>query len=530
VNRRYLNDTFALALLAAACVALFVTAPKHGEFAWSEAPRNALNGVFILDFLRELPLSDPVGWAQAYYYRYPALTIGVYPPLFHSVLAAFYLVFGVSHATAIACVSVFAFVFAAGTFALARTAASSAVAFATALFVLAAPEVFSWSQQVMLETPMLAFAVWAAYFLNRYMESDRPIDLAVAAALMLASIYTKQFALIIAAALSLALLASKGWGLFTRRHVWITGAAVLVGLAPLAVMQAVLGRANVMAATLTDRPPDGSFSPFTWYAEHLDDIVGLPILALGIAGIAAALARRAWRPPRRLALLLALWFAVGYVGLTALPNKEPRYGLLLAIPIAFAAAYFLGAVLPRGWRFAAPGVVAGAAFAWTLAEPSTTWITGYREAAEAIARVVPPNGRVLFAGNRDGSFIFNVRSEARRPDIMVVRADKLFLDIPVLPSRGLNPREVSAERIRTMLRDLGIGYVVTVPNVWAETRVMEDFARVLDEPPFEEIARIPVAGHAEEKQLVVYRNSAPLKDPPDDFTIELRGHDLSIRP
>jgi hypothetical protein len=101
-------------VLAVATTVLYVTAPKNGDFWWSEAPRNALNGAFILDLLRELPFDDPVSWAVDYYYQYPALTILFYPPLFHAVLAVFYLVFGVSHATAVACVSAFFAVLVSG--------------------------------------------------------------------------------------------------------------------------------------------------------------------------------------------------------------------------------------------------------------------------------------------------------------------------------------------------------------------------------------------------------------------------------
>ena len=66
---------FSLLVLVAAAMALYVSAPTEGDFWWSEAPRNALNGAFMLDLLRELPFDDPFRWAVDYYYQYPALTI-----------------------------------------------------------------------------------------------------------------------------------------------------------------------------------------------------------------------------------------------------------------------------------------------------------------------------------------------------------------------------------------------------------------------------------------------------------------------
>jgi len=347
--------------------------------------------------------------------------------------------------------------------------------------------------------------------------------------LMLAAIYTKQFAGIVVAALVLALLAWKGLALFRRPHVWAIGLASLVGLVPLLAMQLVFGQFNVMAVSAQTRPQDESFSPYTWYSEHLADMTGSAVLALGIFGAVAAFARTAWRAPPGLTLPLGMWFVIGYLVLSIMPNKEPRYGLLLVVPVAVAAAWGLGAVLPRLWRTAAPVAVAIGAFAWTAADPPTLRITGYREAAEEVARIAPPNGRVLFVGNRDGSFIVNLRLAAGRPDLTVVRADKLFLDIAVMPELGLNPRDVPPERIRAMLGDLGIGHVVAVPGMWSEAKVMADLAAILAAPPFREVARVPVSGDAAERMLVIYRNEGPLKDPPDGFAVELKGHGLTIR-
>src|SRR5262245_29724666 len=59
---------------ALAALLLFVTAPHNGEFWYSDAPRHALNGVFIKDLFASLP-ADPKSWAMEYYVQYPALTI-----------------------------------------------------------------------------------------------------------------------------------------------------------------------------------------------------------------------------------------------------------------------------------------------------------------------------------------------------------------------------------------------------------------------------------------------------------------------
>src|SRR5215469_17800068 len=112
------NTVVALVYLAG-ILCLFMTAPHNGEFWWSDAPRHALNGVFVKDLVAAAP-HDPRAWAMQYYVKYPALTILFYPPLFYLISAPFYAVFGVSHATALAVVLVHYFALALGLYFIAR--------------------------------------------------------------------------------------------------------------------------------------------------------------------------------------------------------------------------------------------------------------------------------------------------------------------------------------------------------------------------------------------------------------------------
>ena len=92
-------------LLALACLALLLTAPAAGDFWWQDAPRHAINGVFVRDFVAAQPVIHPSQWAIDYYLMRPALTIMFYPPLFYAVEAGAFALFGVSHFVAQAVVS-----------------------------------------------------------------------------------------------------------------------------------------------------------------------------------------------------------------------------------------------------------------------------------------------------------------------------------------------------------------------------------------------------------------------------------------
>src|SRR5262249_23635888 len=144
--------------------------------------------------------------------------------------------------------------------------------------------------------------------------------------------------------------------------------------------------------------------------------VGYPVLALAIAWAIMACWRKEWRLPRGDLLVLSLWFVSSYAILTAIPGKEARFVILLAPPVVIAASLGLTNLLTLLFRqrwaalqiplTAAIGI---ATFGWTAIAHPIPVIMGYREAADRVGELAPQNGRVVFAGTRDGSFIFNLR-------------------------------------------------------------------------------------------------------------------------
>src|SRR5258708_9899368 len=157
------GDAGAIAVLAALTVILFLTAPRDGDFWWSDVPRHALNGVFVRDLIADLPWSDPVGYAVQYYIRYPALTILFYPPLFYLFSAPFFALFGVSHAVALLPVLTGYFAFGCGVYAVSRRWFTRVPALAGALMLMAAPFVTLLCRHRILELPryaLLTSTVW----------------------------------------------------------------------------------------------------------------------------------------------------------------------------------------------------------------------------------------------------------------------------------------------------------------------------------------------------------------------------------
>jgi hypothetical protein len=518
-------------ILALAAAAFFWTMPKAGEFWWSEAPRNALNGAFVLDLLLAAPLSNPVAWAYDYYLRYPALTILFYPPLLHVVLGGVFLLFGVSHAAAAACIAAFAFAFATGVHALARRVCDAPAALAVAMLALAAPQVLTWGRQIMLELPMLAFMVWAAVWSLRYAEESRPRQLVFATALMLCALYTKQTSFVIVPAVAAMLLGMHGASLLKRPHVWVVGLASALALLPLVLLQVRFGSFNV--TSVVDRPDmpldRASWESVGWYGIRLFGMFGV-LAPLALVACLRGFSREKLRKPDLLLHTLSL--AISYAVLTSIALKEERHGMVLIVPVVGLAAVALGAIsdaLAQPMLSRAISVSLSLLAATMLLRTPPPIVTGYPDAAEFVVRRLPPGGRVMFVGNRDGAFIFNVRERSTATSATVVRADKLFLGIQIMPDLGLNEKRMAREQVARMMTDLGISYVVTVPNMWIEAEVMRHLSDVLASDQFERLASFPVTGNAEEKELVVYLNKQPLPATPAPLSAELGAVGLSIR-
>lgn len=512
------------AVLLLAAGLLFLSAPRDGEFWWSDAPRHALNGAFVKDLVAAHPWADPAGWAMQYYVKYPALTILFYPPLFYFVLAPFYALFGVSHATALGVVLLHYFAFALGLSLLARRWLAAPLAALVGLAAMAAPGLALWGRQVMLEVPTLAYAVWGMLLLRRYAGTGRKRPLYLGAFLLLCALYTKLNTVFLVPVAALMLFAGRGRLLWQDRHVWIAAALGVLGLLPLVMLTLRFGAANVQSvAGIADAAvPRGSIAGWIWYARQLPATLGWPLLLGAALWPAAVLLRRAGQPrlARADVVLLLGWLGLGYLFFSAIALKEARFVTQFMPPLLLAAGLGLARLLPaRAATLIAALLVAATAWHTGRAAPVPE-VAGYREAASWIAKAAPPDAVVVFSGKRDGSFIFNLRTLPRH-DITTLRADKLLLEVAVRRELGVTQRDLSEADIAALLDRLGVRYVVAQPDFWTDLAEMARLQAVLHSDQFREVARIPLTANVpvEDHELRIYENLH--KPPPSGAEITL---------
>jgi hypothetical protein len=516
---------FAAAVFLIGAVLLFLTAPHHGEFWWSDAPRHALNGAFIKDLIATMP-AHPAVWAMQYYVKYPALTILFYPPLFYVILAPFYALFGVSHTTAIGVELLHYFALAFGLYALARRWVSPLVAIGVGLSVMAAPGVALWGRQVMLEVPSVAFAVWAAVALESYLSNGRGTRLYLAAFLLLCATYTKITTIFLFPVFAVVLLVAQGPGVLRERRTWLVVALTIVGLIPVVFLTIKFGGANVQSVTGI---PDAavsrdSIAGWTWYARQMPWQLGWPLLALAVLAVPLAVAGRlSPRLTRADLTLIGGWIVLGYLFLSVIDLKEGRHALVFLPMVLVAAGLGIDALLAS--RVAGPAlmaVVIGTGV-YTWRDAPTPFVDGYREAAEWIAHTAPKDAVVVFSGKRDGSFIFNMRSIEARRDISIVRSDKLLLDVAVRRTLGVKQKDLTEQQIGDLLDRDGVSYVVAQDDFWTDLPEMARFQAVLRSSHFQQVAQIPVVSNVftEDKNLTIYRNADDVSSGPHMVDLHL---------
>jgi hypothetical protein len=511
-RRERIEQALVVLVFIAANAALFATAPKSGDFWWSDAPRHALNGAFIKDFIAAAPWHDPRHWAIDYYLKYPALTILFYPPLFYFFLAAAYAVFGVSQVVAQAVVSLFTALLGAATYGIARARFPRWSALGAGLLVIGAPETAFWARQIMLDVPAYAALVTGVFFFLRYLRAERPRDLYCAVAAILAAIYIKLTAAFIAPVLAVTLLAVAGPGVLRRRPVVAAAVAGALGMIPAVLLTLKFGMINVQSvAGRPDDLPRTSLAAWLFYAKEMPHYLGILGTVLAACGIVFVLRRRTAPLEPWLARFLLAWFVFGYLFFSSIDVREPRHGLMMTFPLAIFAVLALYRIVPRPAVQAATAALGVATFVYSLLFYPAPAIEGYAAVADYVARHAPKNAVVLFSGYRDGNFIFDMHTEKRR-DISIIRADKLLLRIAVERERGVGQAKLDQRQIAQELRAYGVSLVVAQPDFWNDLREMARLSAVLHGPDFAPVARFPITGATRrgETAIEVYKPTYPV--------------------
>jgi len=212
-----------------------------------DADRIGMDGVFILDFIKDLPesLLNIYGYTTEYYAKYPALSIGYRPAFFPLIEAGFYFLFGISHLSARMAVLFFLFFGMIFWFLLVRDIYDPPTAILSLLLWLTNPFVYKYSQQNMLEIPTLCMGIICVYYLYKYeatLLNRYGIILGIVVGLTLLTNQKSGYILIL---LIIYPISNKNLKLFITKNTWIAVGIILLFLIPLVCITLWLGDKNL---------------------------------------------------------------------------------------------------------------------------------------------------------------------------------------------------------------------------------------------------------------------------------------------
>lgn len=530
------GEVAVVCLLAAAAVWLCLSGNWGSEFWWNDAARHAMDGVFFLDLVRDLPESLAVKqYAVEYYARYPCLGLIHYPPVFPVVEALFFALLGVSVETARITVAAFAvggvvFGYLLGRRFLGRWGAALFV-----LFFITAPGVVFWSRDVMLETPMLAMMLASSYYFVRYVDDERR-GAGVAAAILLAlAVLTKQNAGALTFVWVGYALWRRGRGILRRKESLLGAAIVLAILAPyvlLTVKYAPLNVGQSIGGSSGEfRHSRWSFSSVRFYLDYLRDYATVPcFVGIGLLPVVALLSRKARQnaaaaPWLRGVVFAILWAVVCYVLFTfVIAIKESRHILAWSPALALLGASGFVLLARRGWpgrvvALAVTALAAGQALACGVGwrHDLSTLRAPYVEGTQGVARRLAalPRGTVVFyGGNFNGNFIFNLRRFDPTRKVVILRASKLLFSMPSMQEHGLTVHASSREEILKLLRDYGVRFLLVedkTPALDKVDGVMDLLRRLAASDLFKTLGAYPIASTSRglARRLVLYEFREP---------------------
>lgn len=321
----------------------------------------------------------------------------------------------------------------------------------------------------------------------------------------------------------------RGPEVLRQRHTWLAIGLFIVCLLPLVYLTLKFAQPNIniiMGDNATYLRKD-TLAAGTYYLKQMPRQLGWATFLLAGGFIIGMAVKRSWHLPKVDTVLLLTWLVIGYLYFSAIALQEPRHDLTILLPLALFAVLFLNrALTPFGQHYAtlAALFLAVATFSYTLAFKPVPYVKGYVEAAETVMEMAPENSTVLFSGQRDGSFIFDMRANPRRHDISVLRADKILLRLAILREWGFQDRRLTLETIYDLLNRYGIHYVVAQPDFWTDIPSMATLQQLLqDKSRFEEVRRIRVSANFPnlDRELVIYRNLGPVAAVPEPFSLEM---------
>jgi len=501
-----------------ALIAIWVTATivltrqiSNTALGYPDADRILMDGVFLHDFLRDLPLTNIYEYTITYFAQYPALSIGYRPPFFPFVEAIFNLIFGVNMWSSRLAILAFALTGLTAWFLLVRRLYNLRTALIACSFLITLPFVAKWGWYTMAELPLVSMTMLTGYLFFRFVESGDTKFLYWSAFAFVLTVWTKQTAFFLAFWM-LAFLWVEGKLLSSLRdkHVWIASGLVVIALVPLAVITLWLGEQNMAQSLGAGAAKNPWLVRAERFVELPDDLVRyqltLPMLLLSVVGMGMSVFKR-----DRNSLIFALLILATLIFFAYVTHKTERYTIFWLPAFAFfaalPAAYLTENNLQKNTVFGV-AILVLAYQIFSIYKRPPNFATGYDQAA----RYVLENTRspvVFVDAYNNGYFTYFMRAHDDQRSHFVLRADKLLTSASISYKNRLQVYAETRADIERIFEQYGVDLIVVESRDVSELEIHTELRRYLKEGPFNLEKSIPVAQENRpvlaDQELLIYR-------------------------
>ncbi|MCP5428282.1 MAG: glycosyltransferase family 39 protein [Chromatiaceae bacterium] len=513
-------DTLLIVLLLSVASLLFGVAIDAGEFWWTDESRHAMDGVFIMDVLKELPFNHLYDYAVQYFVRYPALGFTWYPPFFAFIESFFFYIFGVSEPIARLTVLFFCLCGLTAWYVWSMPIWGSLTSFFSGVFFVTNPLVLLWGRSVMLEIPAIAMVMLALLSFHYYLRSPTHIRSLLTGTVIAAALLTKQITVFILPLMIVyAYLAGEG------RHLWSRKSLLAYFMTGLALVLLIL-HANKFGTTAL-----GGFSQnienifsvkmigfLTLNAKVIWEAYPFPLLMLAGIGLISGF----YLNQVRRNLFCIAWLIIWYVFFTLFDhqfNNLLRYTLYLTPALGILTANTL-ALLPAPSVYHKIGLTIAtllfAGYGYSGLRTEHQMLSGYKEAARFILEN-NNEGTVLFCCKNDGNFTFHIKQGDSERKQIILRADKILVSYVVHKSFGVKVYVESASDIYSLLDKYGVGLIVAEDNDLVGLPEFKLLLDTLKSDKFDKLSSIELVSNVpdfkgESLNIYRYKERKKLKD------------------
>lgn len=482
----------------------------NSSLGYPDADRILMDGVFLLDFLHDFPITYIYDYTINYFGQYPALSIGYRPPFFPLIEAIFNGIFGVNMWSSRLALLAFYIIGVTAWFNLISKIYNWKTAFFATILLITTPFIAKFGWYTMAELPVLSMVLLTGSLFYKYTETDDAKYLYQTAIVFSLACWTKQTAVFMILWFCLySLLQGNLLSYFKRKEWWVSVIIMLVLLAPLAAITLWLGKQN-LAQSVGTNTGHHHISRLSWrnlsqhfitlYKYHLT----LPLLVFSITGMLAAITQKDKKTLYPLCLLLAT-----YLFFTYLIGKNERY------PIFWIPVFCLFATLPLYYlknkltSFYIAIIIGISIFQIDeIYSKPPNYATGYDTAAQYVLdnQQVPT---VFFDGYNNGYFTYFMRALDSERSTYVLRADKLLTSSSISPKHWLEVHVHSTQGIKKILDDYGVDLIVVESRDLSKIKIHQQFRQYLKDGPFALLKTIPVESRnrppLKNQQLLIYR-------------------------